>query len=463
MVLSTKNKKRRTINMQLKYESIEILLPCEPFCKAGDSYFDKNAGALVIPFAYCGEKEKCSCGEKYHIHTYRKIRLLAPPVGLHMKVYWEVTYSVYWCKDCDYYTTQVIPFRFGNTRCTTYLSKRICDDLDSNSRSIKDCASAFGLGWDTIKEIHKAFLEKVREKSPNPVEPKVCVVDEYSIEKGHRYATLVINAEDKEVLYQHKGNATEDFRPFFKEHKESWYKEIKGFAMDQNAQYNKVVKEEAPWATIVADYFHMLKNYNNDVIDKVRLRTARDYLRIGDKEQYMEWKAANRLFCKRLKGEEDIAEEAEWDAQFKLKSMMDSCHELDVCLHMRESLQRLYENCRDEKKMRSGWREWCEMAKTSGIDELGKFAEKKEKRSEEIINHAKMPITSGVIEGCMNKIKVIKRTAFGFRDFSYFFDRVWYAFLPKSKKDEAKRKVWETYSLDSSIISLQGIDQQKTG
>lgn len=104
-----------------------------------------------------------------------------------------------------------------------------------------------------------------------------------------------------------------------------------------------------------------------------------------------------------------------------------------------------------------------EMAKTSGIDELGKFAEKKEKRSEEIINHAKMPITSGVIEGCMNKIKVIKRTAFGFRDFSYFFDRVWYAFLPKSKKDEAKRKVWETYSLDSSIISLQGIDQQKTG
>ena len=56
-------------------------------------------------------------------------------------------------------------------------------------------------------------------------------MDEYSIEKGHKYATLVIDAKDKEVLYQHTGNAMEDFRPFFKEHDGSWYKNIKGFAM----------------------------------------------------------------------------------------------------------------------------------------------------------------------------------------------------------------------------------------
>lgn len=41
----------------------------------------------------------------------------------------------------------------------------------------------------------------------------------------------------------------EDFRPFFKEYNDSWYKNIKGFAMNQNAQYNRVVKEEAPWIT----------------------------------------------------------------------------------------------------------------------------------------------------------------------------------------------------------------------
>ena len=73
-----------------------------------------------------------------------------------------------------------------------------------------------------------------------------------------------------------------------------------------------------------------------------------------------------------------------------------------------------------------------------------------------------MPISSGVIEGCMNKIKVIKRTAFGFRDFDYFFDRIWYAFLPRHKKMEARRKVWECYEMDFSELSGETIEQQKT-
>lgn len=449
--------------MQLKYEFIQILLPCEPFCKTGESYFEKSTGALVIPFAYKGERERCSCGEEYHIHGYRKIRLAAPSIGLHKKVYWEVKYCVYRCNDCDCYFTQQIPFRFGRTKCTTYLAKMICDDLDSNSRTIKDCAAFFALGWDTVKNIHKEFLEEARQKSIKPEAPDVCVVDEYSIEKGHRYATLVINAKDKEVLYQHTGNAMEDFRPFFKEHNDSWYKKIKGFAMDQNAQYNRVVNEEAPWITIVADYFHMLKNYTSDVIDKVRLRTARGYLKNGDKEHYVAWKSSKRLLSKRLKSEENIEDETEWEAQFRLQSMMESCHELDVCLHMKEALQNLYDSCRNDEKMRRGWKDWCDMAKASGIEELRKFAEKKEKHTEEIINHAKMPISSGVIEGCMNKIKVIKRTAFGFRDFDYFFDRVWYAFLPINKKMEAKQKVWKCYDLDYSAFSLKTIEQQKTG
>lgn len=75
----------------------------------------------------------------------------------------------------------------------------------------------------------------------------------------------------------------------------------------------------------------------------------------------------------------------------------------------------------------------------------------------------RMPISSGVIEGCMNKIKVIKRTAFGFRDFDYFFDRIWYAFLPLYKKMEARRKVWECYEMDLSELSGESIEQQKTG
>ena len=61
---------------------------------------------------------------------------------------------------------------------------------------------------------------------PDPL--KVSVVDEFSIEKGHKYAKLVIDSKEKEMLYLHRGKSKEDFRPFFKEHDSSWYKGIEG-------------------------------------------------------------------------------------------------------------------------------------------------------------------------------------------------------------------------------------------
>ena len=146
-----------------------------------------------------------------------------------------------------------------------------------------------------------------------------------------------------------------------------------------------------------------------------------------------------------------------------LSSMMDSCEELDVCIHMKELLHEMYDKCRDYDSMVRRWDEWSRMAKASGIRELYRFAEKKDRKREEILSNARMPISSGVIEGCMNKIKVIKRTAFGFRDFDYFFDRIWYAFLPRHKKMEARRKVWECYEMDFSELSAETIEQQKTG
>lgn len=112
-----------------------------------------------------------------------------------------------------------------------------------------------------------------------------------------------------------------------------------------------------------------------------------------------------------------------------------------------------------------GLQQWIKMAQASGIKELSHFAEKKDKKRDEILNHAKMPISSGVIEGCMNKIKVIKRkrTAFGFRDFDYFFDRIWYAFLPWQNKIEARNKVWECYELNFPELLGETIEQQKIG
>jgi transposase len=68
------------------------------------------------------------------------------------------------------------------------------------------------------------------------------------------------------------------------------------------------------------------------------------------------------------------------------------------------------------------------MAEQSGIAPLATFARNLRRRENGIVNHASYPIHTGRLEGINNKIKVIKRQAYGFRDDAYFILKIKGAF-----------------------------------
>ncbi len=70
------------------------------------------------------------------------------------------------------------------------------------------------------------------------------------------------------------------------------------------------------------------------------------------------------------------------------------------------------------------WKQWYARAIRSRIEPLKKFARNLEKRLPGILSHCRWPFHTSVLEGVNNKIKVIKRTAYGFRDDSYFFLKI---------------------------------------
>lgn len=86
------------------------------------------------------------------------------------------------------------------------------------------------------------------------------------------------------------------------------------------------------------------------------------------------------------------------------------------------------------RTLRSPWAvrralgEWREMAEESGIEPLEKFAASLKKHQRGIVAHAAYPIHTGRLEGVNNKIKVIKRRSYGFRDPTYFTLKVKQAF-----------------------------------
>jgi transposase len=94
---------------------------------------------------------------------------------------------------------------------------------------------------------------------------------------------------------------------------------------------------------------------------------------------------------------------------------------------LKEDLRTLWET-RDAAVARHWWKGWYLRAGESGIPSLVRFAKRLARVAEYIINHARHPLHTSLLEGINNKIKVMKRMAYGYRDEEYFFLKIRAAF-----------------------------------
>jgi transposase len=74
------------------------------------------------------------------------------------------------------------------------------------------------------------------------------------------------------------------------------------------------------------------------------------------------------------------------------------------------------------------WEQWYSRAIRSKIEPLKAFARKLRGYIDGILSHCRFPLHTSLIEGINNKIKVIKKMAYGYRDDDYFFLKVRQAF-----------------------------------
>ncbi len=78
------------------------------------------------------------------------------------------------------------------------------------------------------------------------------------------------------------------------------------------------------------------------------------------------------------------------------------------------------------------WDEWKALALESEVEEIVRFAKNQDKYYRDGITNAGIyHIGTSVLEGINNKIKVLKRVSFGYRDLEYFFLRIRGAFRGK--------------------------------
>jgi transposase len=115
---------------------------------------------------------------------------------------------------------------------------------------------------------------------------------------------------------------------------------------------------------------------------------------------------------------------------------------------------------RHEGYARRFWLGWYRRAMRSRIEPLKAFARKLRGYLPGLLAHCRYPLHTSVLEGINNKIKVIKRMAYGFRDDQYFFLKIRAAFpgigLKNQKKEGPANGAFQhTSALRKTIVRLR--------
>lgn len=440
--------------MLLNKNNTKICLSCQQF-NCTEYEYNEAKRELTLSFHSKQRPDEVFCrycgSDSIEVHDNNTTILKDLPIWIGIKQFIAVWYHRYKCRDCNRVFSEDIGFKDPDARVTLRAANAI-KELLSLGLSISSVSQYTGIHWDTIRKLHTHVMEdaletRVKLLKEQGYKPMYLAVDEFAIHKGHTYATCVMDLETGEVLWVGKGRATEDFRKFFLEYDMDYLNNVRAFAMDMNASYNKLVEEYMPEVDIVYDRYHMQAQFGKEVLGVVRLNEARKHKEAAQDIKEIRSEETDPEIRRHLKAEYreeqkmySTLKNSRWSILTNSKNLSDSKktaldtileehNDLAVCYAMKEEMCRLF-GLRDPEEARNGWMAWFEAAKESSIEALVHFAELKEKRLEGLIAHATYPISTGKLEGLNNKIKVAKRVGYGYRNDDYFFILVRYISMP---------------------------------
>jgi transposase len=278
----------------------------------------------------------------------------------------------------------------------------------SRSMTILDVARHLNVGWDLIKDIQKRDLSK-RYAKPKLKHVRHIAIDEIAVAKGHRYLTLVMDLESGAVVFVGDGKGADALKPFWKRLRPSGAK-IEAVAMDMSVAYRGAVSTQLPKAKIVFDHFHVIKLFN-DKLSELRRELYRE---ATDMMQKKVLKGTRWLL---LMNPENLDEEQ--DEKRRLKEALKLNEPLATAYYLKDDLRRFWDQ--PGKRFATTFLDgWIRRAETSGIRVLQQMAKTLAAHRSGLLAYYDVMISSGPMEGTNNKIKTMKRQAYGFRDMEFF-------------------------------------------
>lgn len=329
------------------------------------------------------------------------------------RVWLHCQYRKVFCSQCQRTLIEDLDLFDPYLRVTKRLARYIYNL--SKIMTIQEVAQHLGLDWKTVKAIDQHFLEK--DYGQTDYEGlQILAIDEISIRKGHRYLTVVLDYRSGRVVWVGKDRKARTLKRFFSGMRKKQKKALEAIVMDMWDPYILAVQKKVPHVKIVFDLFHVVSQFSR-VIDKVRnseyRKASKTHKEVFKGTKYLLLK--NRSRIRRHKDRNHLEE------------LLQLNKVINAILILKDKLKHIW-SYKSRTWANKAIDEWCALARALSHPAVTKFATMLCRYRYGILNHCDYSIHTGILEGVNNKIKVIKRKAYGYHDFRYFSLKIIQAF-----------------------------------
>ena len=345
-----------------------------------------------------------SCGASTKkIHDYRQQKIKDLPFQFkHAILYLNKRRYACSCGKRFYESYDFLP-RYH--RMTSRLTHYICKEL-TKLVTMTSVADSCNVSITTVARIFN-YINYDR-----PSIPKVLCIDEFkgNAETG-KYQCILVDGKKNKILDILPNRSQNELISYFKKIPRKERHSVKFFVSDMWKPYVELARIYFPNAKIIIDKYHFVRQVTW-AIENVRKRLQKT-MPYKLRKYY---KRSRKLILTRYHKLKD-------DNKKAVDLMLLYNDDLRLAHRLKEWF---YGICQNDKYsyQRVSFYNWIKNAEQSGIPEFMKCAATYRNWSKEILNAFKYGYTNGPTEGFNNKIKVLKRTSFGLRNFNRFRNRI---------------------------------------
>lgn len=300
----------------------------------------------------------------------------------------------------------VVAFELAETQSMTCIAKRVAISPTTVIRILKDAGKALEPSRFYLPE-HLSFDEF---KSVREAEGAMSFI--FTNARTHDVIDIVENRQQKELI------------AYFQRFPFDFRKKVKTVTIDMYSPYLKVIHDCFPHAELIIDRFHIVQHINR-ALNRLRIEIMKD-IRYTRPRDY-----------KKLKNQWKIILKNVWSVDFEnyfthrlYEGMVTEKLMVNYLVSIDEQFMWVYDLINDLKWSLSvgNYGEFVKQIERSKERSVKRYVrtafQTLEKYLLPIENSCKYTLSNGHLEGINNKIKTIKRSGYGYRNFSHLRARI---------------------------------------